>query len=98
MVTRGLHLSGMKPSYHTGKTDVLAKDKGNLEFVVKEGSNELSVIDLGLIVVDSAAYLTNDSFLSTFLLETGNRHHLEESVIGGVNLIWGRSVYEWFKG
>lgn len=58
------------------------------------------VTDLARIncVVDSVACLTNHIFVSPLLLEIGTGHHLEKSVMDGVNLIWGRSGYEWCKG
>lgn len=77
---------------------MLAKGKGNLEWVLKEGSDELPVTDLQLIAVeDSVACPANHLFVSPFLLEIGTRYHLKESVTGSVNLIWGRSGYERYK-
>lgn len=78
---------------------MLAKGKENLEGVVEEGSDKLWVIDLGLSAVkDSVVCPANHTSVSPFLLEIGTRHHVEESVTDGVNLIWGRSGYEWRKG
>lgn len=79
---------------------MLAKGKENLEGVVEEGSDKLSVIDLGLIaILNSVVCPANHIFVSPFLLEIGTRHHVEESVTDGVNLgIWRRSGYEWCKG
>lgn len=60
---------------------MLAKGKENLEGVVEEGSDKLSVIDLGLIaIVNSVVCPANHIFVSPFLLEIGTRHHVEESV------------------
>lgn len=66
---------------------MLANGKRNLEWVVEDGSDELSVTDLGLIaVVDSVACPTNHLSVSPFLLETGTSHHREESVRGWCEL------------
>lgn len=59
--------------------EMLTKGKGNLEWVVEEGSDELSVTDLGLIaVVDSVDCPANHLFVNPFLLEIGTRNHTEE--------------------
>lgn len=51
--------------------------------MVGEGTDELSISDLGLItVVDSVACPTNHTFVSPFLSETGTNHHCEESARG----------------
>lgn len=96
MVTRGLHPSGMKTGYPIGKklrpAEVLVNGKGNLEWVVEDGWNELlSVTDLGLIVIaDSVSCPTNHLLVSPFLLETGTSHHREESVRGWSELNMGK--------
>lgn len=69
---------------------MLVNSKGNLEWVVEDGWNELSVTDLGLIaIVDSVSCPTNHLLVSPFLLETGTSHHHEESVRGWCELNMG---------
>lgn len=66
---------------------MLAKGKRNLEWVVEEASDELSISDLGLIaVVDSIACPTNHLLVSPFLSEIETNHHQEESLRGWCEL------------